>query len=187
MSETLDLFPNTVPPADPLVGKAVCIAPVCGRCGTNVALINRGRGPHAAELRCRNCDAHYQWLAHADYQAIGEFVAEISNQFGAPQEIIYRLPSKKTETDMASGQFDNTNHGVLFKNTNKTDDKHADYRGELNVAGVEHWLKASSRLRLVRLRAGRCISAPGQTSIRLFPWFTARSGWRSNSLSLPIP
>jgi hypothetical protein len=142
MTETLDLFPDTVPPADPLVGKAICIAPVCGKCGANVALINPGRGPHAAELRCRNCDAHYQWLAQADHQAIAKFVAEIGNQFGAPEEIIYRLPSNQTETDMASGQFDNTNRGALFKNANKTDDKHADYRGELNVNGDEFWLNA---------------------------------------------
>ena len=37
-------------------------------------------------------------------------------------------------------KFDDTNRGVLFKNTSKTDDKHADYRGEIDVNGVAHWL-----------------------------------------------
>ena len=43
---------------------------------------------------------------------------------------------------MADKQYDNTNRGALFKNNDKTDDKHADYRGELNVAGAEYWLNA---------------------------------------------
>jgi hypothetical protein len=37
-------------------------------------------------------------------------------------------------------KFDRTNRGALFKNTTKTDDKHADWRGELNVGGIEFWL-----------------------------------------------
>ena len=36
--------------------------------------------------------------------------------------------------------FDNSNSGVLFKNDNKQSDKHADYRGEINAAGVDYWL-----------------------------------------------
>jgi hypothetical protein len=142
MNTVVDLFPDTAPPADPLIGRAVCLATVCWRCGTNVALINPGRGPHAAELRCRNCDAHRQWLSHANHTSIASFFAGFENEFGAPAEIIYRLPPPTTETDMANGQYDNTNRGALFKNTDKTDEKHADYRGEINVAGVEHWLNA---------------------------------------------
>lgn len=38
--------------------------------------------------------------------------------------------------------FDNTNRGALFKNDDKQSDKHADYRGSLNVGGVEFWLDA---------------------------------------------
>jgi hypothetical protein len=129
------------PPADPLIGRAVCIETVCWRCGTNVALINPGRGPHAAELRCRNCDAHRQWLSHTDYETITRFYAEIENKFGAPAEITYRLPPPTTETAMANGEYDNTNRSALFKNTEKEDPKHADYRGEINVAGDEFWLK----------------------------------------------
>jgi hypothetical protein len=43
---------------------------------------------------------------------------------------------------MTNGQFDNTNRGALFKNMDKTEEQHADYRGEINVAGDEFWLNA---------------------------------------------
>jgi uncharacterized protein (DUF736 family) len=38
--------------------------------------------------------------------------------------------------------YDNTNTGALFKNDKKTTDKHPDYRGQVNVGGVEFWLSA---------------------------------------------
>jgi len=38
--------------------------------------------------------------------------------------------------------FDNTNKGVLFKNTEKETDKHPDYRGQLDVNGEKFWLSA---------------------------------------------
>jgi hypothetical protein len=37
---------------------------------------------------------------------------------------------------------DNTNRGVLFKNTDKENPKHADYNGTINVNGQEFWLNA---------------------------------------------
>ena len=39
-------------------------------------------------------------------------------------------------------QYDNTNKGALFKNNRKTEDKHADYSGSINVNGVDHWVSA---------------------------------------------
>lgn len=39
-------------------------------------------------------------------------------------------------------QYDNTNRGVLFKNDRKESDKHPDYKGNVNVDGVEFWLSA---------------------------------------------
>jgi hypothetical protein len=41
-----------------------------------------------------------------------------------------------------SKDYDNTNRGVLFKNDRKESDKHPDYKGSINVDGVEHWLDA---------------------------------------------
>jgi len=44
-------------------------------------------------------------------------------------------------------EYDNTNRGVLFQNYKKESDKHPDYKGELNVDGVEFqiagWKKTS--------------------------------------------
>lgn len=38
--------------------------------------------------------------------------------------------------------YDNTNRGVLFKNYRKESEKHPDYKGNINVGGVEFWLSA---------------------------------------------
>lgn len=44
-------------------------------------------------------------------------------------------------------EFDNTNRGVLFKNTRKTKPNHPDYQGTINVKGTEYrlsaWIKVS--------------------------------------------
>jgi uncharacterized protein (DUF736 family) len=37
-------------------------------------------------------------------------------------------------------QYDNTNRGVLFKNDDKQEDSHPDYRGSINVGGEEFWI-----------------------------------------------
>jgi uncharacterized protein (DUF736 family) len=39
-------------------------------------------------------------------------------------------------------QYDNTNSGVLFKNKDKTTDKHPDYTGKIDVDGREMRLAA---------------------------------------------
>lgn len=38
--------------------------------------------------------------------------------------------------------YDNTNRGALFKNNERASDNHPDYRGRINVDGVEYWLSA---------------------------------------------
>jgi hypothetical protein len=37
-------------------------------------------------------------------------------------------------------QYDNTNRGILGKNLNKTEDKHPDYSGSINIDGTDFWL-----------------------------------------------
>lgn len=37
-------------------------------------------------------------------------------------------------------EYDNTNRGALFTNDRKETEKHPDYRGTVNVGGVEYWL-----------------------------------------------
>lgn len=139
-----DLF-GVAPPPDPLIGRAICVSDYCGYCGANIALICAGRGPHAAELRCRNCDRHVHWLSHADFKTVAEFFAELESQFGVPSEIIYRLPpSSKQESEMATERKFETkpNSGALFKNADKVKHTDRDYSGELNVEGTEYWVSA---------------------------------------------
>ena len=38
--------------------------------------------------------------------------------------------------------YDNTNRGALFKNDDKQSDKHPDYKGSINIDGVEYWLSS---------------------------------------------
>ena len=37
-------------------------------------------------------------------------------------------------------QYDNTNRGAIFKNDDKQQDNHPDYKGSLNVNGVDMWV-----------------------------------------------
>ena len=37
-------------------------------------------------------------------------------------------------------QYDNTNRGIISKNTRKELDTHPDIRGQINVAGVDYWV-----------------------------------------------
>jgi len=39
-------------------------------------------------------------------------------------------------------QYDNTNRGAIFKNDRKEKDTHPDYKGSLNVEGVEYWVSS---------------------------------------------
>jgi uncharacterized protein (DUF736 family) len=43
---------------------------------------------------------------------------------------------------MTMSDFDSTNRGALFRNDDKTEEKHPDYRGNLNVGGTDFWLSA---------------------------------------------
>ena len=39
-------------------------------------------------------------------------------------------------------EYDDTNRGVLFRNDRKESDRQPDYKGSINVDGVEYWLSA---------------------------------------------
>ena len=43
-------------------------------------------------------------------------------------------------------EYDNNNRGSLFKNDRKDDAKFPDYKGSVNVEGVEYWLSAWIKL-----------------------------------------
>jgi hypothetical protein len=138
------------PAADPLIGRSVALDAPCRRCGSATAIIRSAPPPHAAALHCVDCGTHRQWMARADCTAIREFVVDIAARFGEPRAISFRRATQRQgnqeATDMQKkGAFDNSNSGVLFKNDNKQSDKHADYRGEVNAAGVDYWLNGYVR------------------------------------------
>lgn len=41
--------------------------------------------------------------------------------------------------------YDNTNRGAIWKNDDKREDNHPDFKGSLNVDGVEYWVSAWKR------------------------------------------
>lgn len=41
-----------------------------------------------------------------------------------------------------AGNYDNTNSGALFQNNNRQSDRSPDYRGTLNVDGMDFWVSA---------------------------------------------
>ena len=38
--------------------------------------------------------------------------------------------------------YDNTNSGMMYRNTEKQDDKHPDFSGFIDIEGTEYWLSA---------------------------------------------
>ena len=43
-------------------------------------------------------------------------------------------------------QYDNTNRGSLFKNEKKTEDKHPDLNGSINIEGKDYWISGWSKV-----------------------------------------
>lgn len=42
-------------------------------------------------------------------------------------------------------QYDNTNRGSLFKNDKKTEEKHPDLSGSINIDGKDYWISGWSK------------------------------------------
>lgn len=42
-------------------------------------------------------------------------------------------------------EYDNSNRGALWGNKDKTDEKHPDFKGSININGVEYWLSGWKR------------------------------------------
>lgn len=43
-------------------------------------------------------------------------------------------------------EYDNTNRGSLFKNDKKTEDKHPDLNGSINIEGTDYWISGWSKV-----------------------------------------
>jgi len=106
--------------------------PCCG----NIATIGAGKGPHVAELRCNVCGNHRGWLPR---EALN-FLNSVTETFGNSAEPIILRDNSFGGRVMNDKKFDNSNAGVLFKNENKQSEKHSDYRGSVNAAGLDYWL-----------------------------------------------
>jgi hypothetical protein len=101
----------------------------------DLAEILPGRGPHVAALQCLTCGKHRGWLAIKEFNFINALVA----RHGPPTEAIVLRNWPNGDDEMAK-QYDNSNAGALFKNSEKENENHPDYRGSINVAGVEFWI-----------------------------------------------
>jgi hypothetical protein len=137
-------------PADPLIGCTVAVEEPCRRCGSATSVIRSAPPPYAAALHCVDCGTHRQWIARSDYAATREFAVEVAASFGDLGAISFRGAIQRQDNREAiemqkKAAFDNSNSGVLFRNDNKQSDKHADYRGEVNAAGVDYWLNGYVR------------------------------------------
>ena len=67
----------------PLVDLTVKLARAADKekpCHRNLAIIHPGRGPHAGELRCADCDRHRGWLS----KETGGWLLSVISKFGAP-------------------------------------------------------------------------------------------------------
>jgi hypothetical protein len=106
-------------------------------CCSDIAIVGPGKSQHAAELRCESCGAHRGWMPRQAF----DFITATAGRFGAPLEPITLRDSSIGDHDMTK-DYDNTNSGVLFKNTEKTKEKDRDYNGSINVDGREFWLSA---------------------------------------------
>ena len=71
--------------------------------------------------------------ANAGWLANNHGVTIIDRSGDGPRNI--RCPQKETQMP-----FDDTNRGVLLKNDRKDGESSPDYKGTINVDGVEHWL-----------------------------------------------
>ena len=43
-------------------------------------------------------------------------------------------------------EYDNTNRGSLFKNEKKTEEKHPDLSGSININGKDYWISGWSKV-----------------------------------------
>jgi hypothetical protein len=140
--QTADLFPSTIK-LNPLFGRLVTVEAPCPQCTSTTAIIRDGKAMHAATLVCAGCGRFRQWISHADFTSISKFVSEIADRFGCPEAISFRAITRVNNREanpMSEKKYENSNGGVLFKNTQKQSDKHADYRGEVNAGGLDYWV-----------------------------------------------
>jgi hypothetical protein len=97
MSRQLDMF-IAVEPDDPLVGLHVKMDRPVDRdrpCCRNICKIGPGKGPHAGELLCTDCDQHRGWLS----KPTAHWIESVISRFGAPTTPIVVHKAQTYEED----------------------------------------------------------------------------------------
>jgi hypothetical protein len=72
-SAQLELFGSTAPAPPTVPSPHPCV-----RCGSATATLESSRGPHAGELRCKDCGHHVMWASHdlaAKIRGMGEAIS----------------------------------------------------------------------------------------------------------------
>jgi hypothetical protein len=80
--------PPIVPAADPLIGQAVRLPNDLCKCGSDIAVIRAGKGPHHARLQCRSCGRFRGWVC----KFTADWIASVAAKFGAPEIITIKAP-----------------------------------------------------------------------------------------------
>ena len=68
------------------------------KCGSDVAIVGRGRRPYAAELACVRCGAHRGWLSDSTLN----WISLVMSNFGAPPTPI--VLRRRSQTFRASAR-----------------------------------------------------------------------------------
>ena len=84
MSAQIDMFGSAPAANTNLIGLKVKLDRPVDRersCCNNVCIISAGKGAHAGELRCVNCDQHRGWLS----KPTAQWIESVITRFGAPK------------------------------------------------------------------------------------------------------
>jgi len=90
-------------------------------------------------------------------------------------------------------QYDNTNKGALFVNDRKESDRHPDWKGSLNIDGVEYWIsgwaKSTARGDVISLALGdqKQQTAPQRAPATSRPPARAPAPQRPQAAPAPAP
>jgi hypothetical protein len=99
MNQQLSMFEPTSPSSSP-TGLSVIVPKLCGKCGSDSAIIGSSRGPHHASLLCEYCGGHRGWLRGATYN----FLFDVIENFGRPTEPILIRHNQSVPTTDATTQ-----------------------------------------------------------------------------------
>jgi hypothetical protein len=89
-------------------------------CHRNVATVHPGKGPHAGELRCADCDRHRGWLS----KEVGTQLLAIIEKFGMPTEPLIIRNDAYSRFHRAGGNRFNPARDNEVPNGTTTEDAH---------------------------------------------------------------